>query len=523
MKKMMSLMAAITALICIHFGHAAAFDFEIKFGNFGITDRFRDAPELLTIYQNRNFKPIWTSGDAEGNDRLVALIEALRSASSHGLPFGNTEVQYIYYLIALPRNDANIAKAEAEISRLYFHFASSLKAGAVDPASVANQISRQRIPPNIATLFAGIIGPNPAAYIHSLAPATHQYLTMRKELKRLDLIIDRGGWGHKVDANLLQLGDTGPAVVQLRNRLIRMGYMSRTPTAELTNSMVFAIKRFQEDHGLDPDGAADAVTIDAINVEPQQRQQQVIVALERERWLNQPLGEEYVRVNIADFYADLISEGKPVFSTRVVVGQSKERLQTPEFSDEMTHFVINPTWYVPRSIAVREILPQLKQNPSAEPLLEMFSQEQGIIDRDHVDFGNYSAANFPYAFKQPPGPKNALGQVKFMFPNRFNVYMHDTPQRSLFQQETRNFSHGCIRLHRAADFANFLLSRMVDDPQSVYGKIVRNGRESTMLLPKPLPVHITYRTAFVGKNGRVQYRADIYGRDQAVYTKIKNF
>ncbi|MCY4326204.1 MAG: peptidoglycan-binding protein, partial [Rhodobacteraceae bacterium] len=215
----------------------------------------------------------------------------------------------------------------------------------------------------------GISGSDPAGYLRNLVPNTLQYVMLRRELKRLDRVIETNGWGDLVEAKLLQEGDEGLAVVQLRNRLIRMGYMRRTPDPRFTASLSFAVKQFQKDHGLTSDGIADTTTLEAVNIEPQQRRRQVVAALERERWLNYPLGDKHVRVNIADFHADVILAGKSIFTTRVVVGQSQARLQTPEFSDQMTHMVINPTWYVPRSITTKEILPQLQEDPAAEPQL----------------------------------------------------------------------------------------------------------------------------------------------------------
>ena len=513
-------LAAAAVLNSLFAGAAAAFSFEVRLSGLELAESLSGSPEIASVYRGRNYQPVWTSGDGPGNARLQALIEALRSAPSHGLPFGEAESRHIRSLLALPGNEANAALAEAEISRIFVRFASSLNAGAVDPRMVASQISRKNRPPGTAALFAGITGPDPVSYMRNLAPDSHQYVMMRKELGRLDRIIRTGGWGEAVSAGILRPGDAGAGVIQLRNRLIRMGYLNRTSRPDFTGSMEFAVKRFQRDHGLDPDGIADSATLAALNVEPETRRQQVIAALERERWLNRPLGDEHVRVNIADFHADVISSGRPVFTTRVVVGKSGSKLQTPEFSDQMTHMVINPTWYVPRSITTEEILPQLQEDPAAEPLLEMFTQEDGIIDRSHVDFQNYTADNFPFDFKQPPGPKNALGFVKFMFPNKFNVYMHDTPQRNLFLRETRNFSHGCIRVHKATEFAHFLLDRMVDNPEEVYRRALALGDENTMLLPSPLPVHITYRTAFVGRDGRIHYRKDIYGRDGKVFERL---
>ncbi len=512
-----ALSLAINALLV---SSVSAFDFDIKLPGLGLIEELADHPEIAAFYRERGFAPIWTSGDQAAQIRLQTLMDSVSAAPNHGLPYGQNDLAHIRSLINLPDTVVNRAAVEAQLSEIYVRLATSLSSGAIDPRSVDSSIARESQPPDVESLLRGISGPDPAGYLRNLVPNTLQYVMLRRELKRLDRLIETNGWGDLVEAELLQEGDEGLAVVQLRNRLIRMGYMRRTPDPRFTASLSFAVKRFQKDHGLTADGIADTTTLEAVNIEPQQRRRQVVAALERERWLNHPLGDKHIRVNIADFHADVISAGKSIFTTRVVVGQSQARLQTPEFSDQMTHMVINPTWYVPRSITTKEILPQLQEDPAAEPQLQMFTQEDGIIDRRGVDFLNYTAANFPYDFKQPPGPKNALGEVKFMFPNRFNVYMHDTPQRTLFQREIRNYSHGCIRVHRAEEFAEFLLSRSIDDPQSYYHSIRDSGKEQIWELPAPLPVHITYRTAFLGRDGRMHYRDDIYGRDQTLYERL---
>ena len=519
---MLKCFRAAAAVACVPFfaGTATAFDYEVQVPNFHLFNLLSAEEEIAGIYVNRGMKPIWTGGDEENRRRLRALTDAVRNASSHGLPYGQADAEYLVSLAAGSRGARKEAQAESEINRFFVRFATSLHSGAIDPSVVTDNISRKRQPADLSTLMAGITGPDPAGFLETLAPDSAQYLNLRRELKRLDTVVGPRGWGETAAADQLKPGQTGPAVIQLRNRLIRMGYLERTSAADYSEALEYAVKRFQNDHGFDPDGIADQATLAAINVQPPERRRQIVAALERERWLNRPLGEEHIRVNIADFRAEVIREGKAIFSTRVVVGQSRAKLQTPEFSDVMTHMVINPTWYVPRSIATQEILPKLKEDPAAEPLLQLFVPELGTVDRNALDFADYSINNFPFEMKQPPGPKNALGLVKFMFPNRFNVYMHDTPARNLFQRETRNFSHGCIRVHRAQDFARFLLSQKFDYPNLILQSVLASGSEQTIGLAEPLPVHITYRTAFVTESGRINFRNDIYGRDAMVYDAL---
>ncbi|MCY3878788.1 MAG: L,D-transpeptidase family protein [Rhodobacteraceae bacterium] len=499
---------------------AAAFDFEIKSQNLRLISALSENPDLLAFYEKRNFEPVWTGGDADSLTRVQALLAMLRIAPGHGLPYGEADIQHLNALFGQISGPGGREIAEAEMAKFFVRFATAMHSGAVEPASVTKHISRNRQPLAVAELFAGINGLNPAGFLTSLAPDTLQYQQLRKTLKRLDFTIAHGGWGRLVRAQSLSPGEQGEAVVQLRNRLIRMGYLSMSSAIGYSGGLVFAVKRFQKDHGLEPDGIADAKTLAAINVEPVERRKQIIAALERERWLNRPRGEQHIRVNIADFQADVIHGGRSVFNTRVVVGQSAGSLQTPEFSDEMTYVVINPSWNVPRSIATGELLPKLQADATASPELLFIHPETGIVDRNSVDLAKYNSRDFPFQLKQPPGPNNALGQVKFMFPNRFNVYMHDTPLRGLFQRETRSFSHGCIRVHRAQDFAHFLLAQRFEKPGDIWKNTLASGDEKIINLAEPLPVHIIYRTAFIGDSGRVNYRNDIYGRDALVYSAL---
>lgn len=257
-----------------------------------------------------------------------------------------------------------------------------------------------------------------------------------------------------------------------------------------------------------------------INKGVQARLQSVIVAMERERWLNKERGERHVLVNIPDFTAKIIDNGEITFQTRSVVGAAKDDRPTPEFSDVMEFMVINPSWYVPRSIVTKEYLPKLKRNRNAVRHIEITDRRGRKVSRGAVNFRAYNARNFPFAMRQPPSKKNALGLVKFMFPNKYNIYLHDTPSKSLFDKDARAFSHGCVRLADPFDFAYTLLARQTADPKGVFHAHLDTGKEYRLDLVEPIPVHLIYRTAFTTAHGHTQYRNDIYGRDGRIWDAL---
>ena len=203
-----------------------------------------------------------------------------------------------------------------------------------------------------------------------------------------------------------------------------------------------------------------------------------------------------------------------------MIGQNRTDQRSPEFSDVMDHMVINPSWYVPRSIMTKEYLPQLQSNPNAARHLIITDRAGRQVNREEVDFTQYSTRNFPFDMRQPPGASNALGKVKFMFPNKYNIYLHDTPAKSLFNREVRAFSHGCIRLADPFDFAYALLSRQSDDPRGLFHSVLNSGRETRVELEQPVPVHLIYRTALISSRGNVEFRRDVYGRDAKIWNAL---
>ncbi len=236
--------------------------------------------------------------------------------------------------------------------------------------------------------------------------------------------------------------------------------------------------------------------------------------------MNFDRGARHIWVNLADFTASIVDDGKVTFRTRAVVGSRESDRRSIEFSDEMEHMVVNPTWNVPRSIAIDEYLPQFKANPASNGHLQIYYKGQAV-PRERINWPAVTAENWPFLLKQPPSRSNALGRVKFMFPNRWNIYLHDTPAKSLFQRDVRAFSHGCIRLNDPFEFAYRLLAPQTDDPEGLFHARLSTGRETVVPLERHVPVHLVYRTAFTTPRGELQFRGDIYGRDARILEALR--
>jgi len=244
------------------------------------------------------------------------------------------------------------------------------------------------------------------------------------------------------------------------------------------------------------------------------------VAMERERWINFDRGTRHVWVNLADFTARIVDRGSITFQTRSVVGKNVADQRSPEFSDQMEYMVVNPSWHVPRSITIKEYLPLLKNDRNAVEHLKILDRSGRVIPRGSIDFTAYTAADFPFSMRQPPSDGNALGKVKFMFPNPHNIYLHDTPQKELFRKQVRAYSHGCIRLDDPFDFAYVLLEPQSADPQAEFASHLRTGVETVINLTAPIPVHLVYFTAYPTSKGAITYRQDVYGRDAKIFEAL---
>ncbi len=479
--------------------------------------------DVAAFYREASYQPVWTGEGDAFVARRKALITALGSVEDHALPAERYNTDQLVSLMAAARSARDLGMVEVALTKAYLKYARDINSGMLTPSRIDAGIVREVKRRNRTVLIQEFSeADDPKRFLRSLAPQTPEYTRLMKEKLRLQALIAQGGWGETVPVAKLEPGDTGNAVIALRDRLMRMGFLSRSATARYDRDVEKAVQAFQIAHGLESDGVAGKGTITEINVSAETRLKSVVVAMERERWLTRVSEGREILVNLTDFTAKVIDDGKLTFRTRSVVGKNQSDRRSPEFSDTMTHMVINPTWNVPRSIATKEYLPMLKNNPNAVSYLRLVNGRGQTVDRGSVDFSQFSTRNFPFDMKQAPGSRNALGLVKFMFPNKHNIYLHDTPQKALFKREVRAYSHGCIRLQQPFDFAYTLLGPQEVDPKGFFQTKLKTGRETRVDLEQSIPVHIIYRTAYTEAKGPVQYRRDVYGRDAKIWEALAN-
>lgn len=470
---------------------------------------------LSTFYRARGHEALWTGADDSG--RRAALLAALDDAPLHGLPVGRYDAAALRAQLAAARTEGDRGRIEAALTRAWLDFARDLSSGAVEPGAIDPTIKREPRRPAPAWLLARAEAADFAAFLADLPPDQPEYARLMAEKLALEAEIAAGFPAPRIEAGALEPGDSGPQVVALRDRLQALGYLGSTATQDYDARLARAVQRFQSDSGLDANGIAGESTLAALNMSAEERLGAVTVALERLRWMGDaPRGARHIWVNQPDFTARIVDEGRVTFVTRVVIGKAGPDTRSPEFSDQMEFMVANPSWSVPRSITTKEYLPLLQKDPTAVAHLQLLDGRGRVVSREGLDFTAFTPGTFPFALRQAPSDDNALGLVKFMFPNAHNIYLHDTPSKSLFRKEVRAYSHGCIRVAAPFDLAEALLAPQSQDPLGTFEAALATGRETQIDLARPVPVHLVYFTAWPDAKGRVTYRRDVYGRDAAI-------
>ncbi|MEY4982402.1 MAG: hypothetical protein RIR62_668, partial [Pseudomonadota bacterium] len=471
---------------------------------------------VAAFYAARDYAPLWTAPEQAA--RRAAFLSALAQAHDHGLPVARYDAGALAALFRAARTEGDRGRIEVAMTRAFLAYARDLRTGILEPAQVDASIHREPLRDDPALLLARLEASDTAAFLRGLAPEAPEYARLMKEKIALEAAVAAGGWGGALTSGPLEPGASGAAVVALRDRLVTLGYLQRSATREYDAAITSAVQRFQIDHGLPADGVAGEATLAELNVGPETRLKSVIVAMERLRWMTGvERGARHIWVNLPDFSAKIVDHGKITFQTRGVIGKNVPDQRSPEFSDEMDHMVINPSWGVPRSIIVKEYLPLLQRNPNAVSHLQVIDGNGRVVPRGAVNFASYSARSFPFGLRQPPSDGNALGKVKFMFPNTYNIYLHDTPAKELFAHDIRAYSHGCIRLADPFDFAYALLAPQSADPKGEFQTHLDSRNETRVDLQVKLPVHLVYFTAWPTAKGQMTYRRDVYGRDAALW------
>lgn len=472
---------------------------------------------LPHFYEDRLYKPAWT-GETH---RVLALdlTRALRESALEGLRSEDYHLAKIEELLGrlreAPATPELLGDLDLLLTDAFLIYGAHLVSGRVDPESFDPEwIAVRREVDLVAVLNRAIADRRPRETLRALLPLHPGYGRLREALARYRGLED---WP-PVTAEM-RTGDTAPEVVALRRRLLASGDLDAGDDSggELFDAALEeAVKRFQDRHGLGSDGVVGAKTLTALAAPVAERVHQIELNLERWRWLPRDLGRRYVLVNIPGFTLQVIEDGNAVLAMRTVVGRSYRR--TPVMSDTIKYLVINPYWEVPGTLATKDKLPEIRKDPEflARQKFHVYQgwgSDQREIDPAGVDWQQVDGRNFPYRLRQDPGPLNALGRVKFMFPNKFDVYIHDTPSRELFRNSERAASSGCIRVEAALDLAEYLLRPVPGWDRTAIAKVVDSLETKTVPLPEPIAVHIQYWTAWVDAAGIVQFRNDVYERD----------
>jgi L,D-transpeptidase YcbB len=483
-----------------------------------VTEGKRRSPriwkQVQSFYEERGFLPVWTGHEALS---VQDVVEYICNADQEGLNPNNyslTSLAALYetgYEQGEPDREVRAGKmAQADIAVTYalMTYKSHLMNGYARPHW---KVHKDRTDIEELLHRTGPTGRLNDA-LRELRPGHDQYEKMREALTRYREIKAQGGWP--------ELQVQTATSTDIAARLAQTGEFDRSPEKASEKEIIEALTAYQVRNGLPKTGKLDRATVAALNVPVEARIRQIEINLERWRWLPRDLGSRYILVNVASFELEAVENGKTVLTMPVVVG--KQYQPTPLFSDELSYLVINPSWNIPESIAQEEILPAVlnDSNYLSRNEMEVVAANGEVVDAGSIDWEDLEPEAFEYRFRQKPGDGNSLGRLKFMFPNEFNVYLHDTPATHLFERRKRDFSHGCVRVGKPVELAEWVLEGQDDWDQQKITATIGGGEETTVKLSETIPVYLLYWTAWVDDDGAVFFREDVYGEDRRLLRAI---
>jgi murein L,D-transpeptidase YcbB/YkuD len=479
--------------------------------------------DVQAFYEQRHGAPAWVNDE----DLTMAgtATRVLQAAPEHGLrsgDYGEAQLAQNIEAIRQLKEDADVrvfqlAQLDARLTTALLALGRDVALGRSKHGAVKGVSRSRRKAPNLAGSLAAA-GSDLNGWLNSVRPRHPEYAALQQALANLLAQKNKGGWP-KVPSAKFAVGRPNNAVVALRQRLAASGHLSAqaasNPSLVYSSDDAAGVKAFQNLHGMKPSGVATAEAVAAMNVPLDERIRQVSLNLERWRWMPDDLGARHFLVNVPYFHLIARENGQQVMDVRVVVGTPENK--TPLFSSEMTTVVFSPYWNIPDTIVEGETAPAVARDPTylARNNIEILD-----VSRSGARPIDYSSVNWEdseqlkhLAFRQRPGPGNALGHVKFLFPNDFDVYLHDTPADALFARTGRAFSHGCVRVEEPEALAKYVLRGYPEWNDQRILEAMHAGVEKHVKLHETIPVHIVYFTSWVDPNGGLHFQPDVYGYD----------
>lgn len=484
------------------------------------------ATDLLPgLYAARDYQPAWSDGR-----RVEALRGAVQTAELQGLEPADYRVAAIdraaeALRAGTPASPEDQARLDIALTDTLAQLLTHLRHGKTDPLRFYADwkiTADDEVADLAAELAAALQSGDIRSAIARALPTYPPYQRLVKALADYRALQAGAGWPTVTTGETIRPGESSPRVREVRARLRASGEFHGNLKSEVYDAeLAEAVKRFQATHGLTADGALGKKTVAAMNVSIGERVDQIRVNLERMRWALHAMRGTYVVVDIAGYDVTLVRDDKVVWKARAQVGQPLR--MTPVLRSRFTDIVLNPNWTVPPTVIDQDIIPAARKDPEIvnKKGLKIYDSERNELDPHAVDWALYNGKNFPYRLRQDPGEANSLGRIKFNFPNRHAVYMHDTPKKAYFERTERAFSSGCIRVEKPLELAELLL----DDPQrwtqAQVSDAIGQGKTRTLLLKKPIPVLVLYWTVDVDEKGRVRFKPDVYDRDRLVLDELR--
>ncbi len=487
--------------------------------------------QVSKFYELQNFQPVWTN-NGKVLPQANTFIKIIKEAENEGLQPSDYHLRDInIYLNEIQKGKDSLdphtlAQFDLLLTDAFILYVSHLINGRIEPQGVDLTWLKNHSNVDFGKIMDLGLGSN--QFLNVISNYENPfYIRLRTALIEYKIIQANGGWPLIPSGPKIEKGQRGGRIKLLRERLMITGDLNPESTDSgdiYDEKVVSAVRKFQRRHGLAEDGIVGPNTLTELNVPVEKRIEQIKINMERYRWLPQNIGPRYIQVNIPSFHLDVIQNGKTVLTMPVVVG--KPYWNTPLFSANMTYIILNPYWNIPRSIALVETLPKIRADEEYLSkrnirVLQGWTDGSTEIDPTTIDWSQVNNNNLKYRFRQNPGPSNPLGRIKFMLPNEYNVYLHDTSQKNLFKKQRRDFSHGCIRVENPIGLAEYVLSAEAGWTKERIESQIRKGKSQSIILPDPVPVYLVYFTAWVDDQGDIQFRHDVYGRDEALYQSLR--